>query len=66
MAEYHCPDCHVTMEETAIQSESGGALTADSDDGSAVLEKVGMSTSTAVESVRCPECGLVRLYADGN
>lgn len=63
MDEYHCPDCCVAMKETSIQSQTGGGLSVSADEQSAVLEKVGMTASTAIESVRCPDCGLVRLYA---
>ncbi|MXV61656.1 hypothetical protein GS429_06180 [Natronorubrum sp. JWXQ-INN-674] len=59
-----CPDCGVTMEETTVRSQEGFTLTVDTGKRTGLLGKLGVGTTAGVDAVCCPECGLVRLYAD--
>ena len=63
MNEQRCPDCGVTMEVTkavtTVDSESVKLETDDKREGS-----LGMKRTLGVDAYLCPECGLVRLYAD--
>ncbi|MFC7213795.1 hypothetical protein ACFQO4_06835 [Saliphagus sp. GCM10025334] len=66
MIQRRCPDCAVTMEETTVRTGSGYGLRIDGAKHDGVLGKLGLETTTKLEAVCCPECGLVRLYADGD
>ncbi|UPW00689.1 hypothetical protein M0R88_00965 [Halorussus gelatinilyticus] len=59
----HCPDCDVALEEADLftgQGEFRVRTEAESDD---VLAAVGVTKALDVTPRRCPDCGLVRLYA---
>ncbi|EMA50676.1 hypothetical protein [Halococcus salifodinae] len=66
MSEHRCPDCGVTMEVTkavtSVDSESVKLKTDDKREG--LLGSLGMKRTLGVDAYLCPECGLVRLYAD--
>lgn len=57
-----CPDCGVTMEEITIRAGGhvANAYTGEKREG--LLGKLGVNESADVESVACPECGLIRNY----
>lgn len=59
-----CPDCDVELEAADLftgQGEFRVRTEVGSDD---VLAAVGVTKALDVSPRRCPECGLVRLYAD--
>ena len=59
-----CPDCDVSLEEADLftgQGEFKIRTEAKSDD---VLAAVGVTKALDVTPWRCPDCGLVRLYAE--
>ena len=63
--ERQCPDCDVTMEPVTLSAGGGGnvhARTEDQRDG--LLGSLGLTGSHRLEGRLCPECGLVRTYAD--
>ena len=64
MKQPRCPDCGVTMEPTSLRSNGGHALVVDTGKQDGLLGKLGVSETTSVDAVCCPECGLLRLYAD--
>ncbi len=60
-----CPDCGVTMEEATVQTTGGHRLqlvSEESKDG--LLGTLGVNERHDLRTVVCPECGLVRTYAD--
>lgn len=59
-----CPDCGVDMEPVDLDTGTGrfSLVTESSDD---VLGPIGVAQVVDVEPAMCPDCGLVRLYADG-
>lgn len=59
-----CPDCGVTMEPTTVRTSDGFGLTINTGKREGLLGKLGVGSTTTLEGVCCPECGLVRLYAD--
>ncbi|WP_312911227.1 hypothetical protein [Natronosalvus caseinilyticus] len=66
MNQRRCPDCAVTMAETTVRTGNGYGLRIDGGKRDGVLGKLGLESTTKLEAVCCPECGLVRLYADGD
>lgn len=59
-----CPDCDVSLEEAELftgQGELKVRTDAEADD---VLAAVGVTKALDVTPHRCPECGLVRFYAE--
>ncbi|OLZ40207.1 hypothetical protein A6E15_04065 [Natrinema saccharevitans] len=64
MEQRRCPDCGVTMEETAVRDTEGMRLSITTGKRDGLLGKVGIRNTANVQGVCCPECGLVRLYAD--
>jgi transposase len=59
-----CPDCEVTLEDADLFTGQGDLKVrteAESDD---VLAAVGVNKALEVTPRRCPECGLVRFYAE--
>jgi uncharacterized protein with PIN domain len=59
-----CPDCDVALEAADLFTGQGDLKVrteAESDD---VLAAVGVTKALEVEPRRCPECGLVRFYAE--
>ncbi len=66
MNERRCPDCGVTMNEGAVISSVNRERVQLQTDESAggVLGKLGVKETLPVNAWACPECGLVRLYAE--
>ena len=63
--DHRCPDCGVTMEE--VEFSMGDAWNAHVRTGekrSGLLGKLGMNERKELTTVMCPECGLVRHYAE--
>jgi len=60
-----CPDCGVTMERVDVRTGGGYELSVQTDEKrDGLLGSLGMNESRDVSPRMCPECGLVRLYAD--
>ena len=60
-----CPDCGVTMERVKLHTGDGLGLnvkTGEKKDG--LLGSLGVNESRSVSPRMCPECELVRLYAE--
>lgn len=66
MDERRCPDCGVSMDTgTLVSSTDREAVTLRTDESAGgVLGKLGMNETLPIGAWACPECGLVRLYAD--
>ena len=65
MADRRCPDCGVTMEGMTLRSTGGHNLQVVSEENrEGILGKLGMNQTYGTETLVCPECGLVGLYAD--
>jgi predicted RNA-binding Zn-ribbon protein involved in translation (DUF1610 family) len=63
--ERRCPDCGVTLEEITLRSNGGYELQAVSDEHrGGILGSLGMKERLDLTTLACPECGLVRLYAE--
>ena len=59
-----CPDCGVDMDELAVDA-SGHPLRVVSETNKAGLPgSLGAKQTYGTTAVVCPECGLIRLYAD--
>jgi hypothetical protein len=64
MTDHHCPDCDVQMEHVDVTAEGVGDLYVETGRDGGVLDRLGVPNHTPLESVLCPGCGLIRLYAD--
>lgn len=64
MDERCCPDCGVSMEETAVRTDDGMGLSIRTGERDGLLGKLGVGTMVSLGAVCCPEYGLVRLYAE--
>lgn len=66
MDEKRCPDCGVGMSEgTLIGSANRETVQLRTDEAAGgVLGKLGVKETLSIDSWACPECGLLRLYAD--
>ncbi|OVE85297.1 hypothetical protein [Natronolimnobius baerhuensis] len=64
MEQRRCPDCGVTMEPTPVRDGEGMKLTIRTGKRDGLLGKLGVSDSARLQAVCCPECRLVRLYAE--
>ena len=63
--ERRCPDCGVTMEPVKLRTGEGFSLRVSTDQRrEGLLGKLGLTEDHSVEGRLCPECGLVRAYAD--
>lgn len=59
----HCPDCEVEMETTEHKTTyKGDGIRIDTDGG--VLGNLLQLKGKYVNAYVCPECGLIRFYAD--
>ena len=59
------PDCGVTMDEMTLKSQGGHRLDVVSEESrDGILRSLGVNKRFPVDAVVCPECGLVRAYAD--
>lgn len=65
MPESSCPDCEQGLEPVDLETGDGrfSLVTESSDD---VLSAVGIAQLREVEPRMCPDCGLVRLYAEAS
>ncbi|SFR35026.1 hypothetical protein SAMN04487947_0253 [Halogeometricum rufum] len=60
-----CPDCGVDMERMDVQTTDGFKLhLVTNEPKRGLLGGIGMKETLAPSVYVCPECGLVRLYAD--
>jgi DNA-directed RNA polymerase subunit RPC12/RpoP len=60
-----CPDCDVSLEEADLFTGQGELKVRTEPEGTDdVLAAVGVTKALDVEPLRCPECGLVRFYAE--
>ncbi|WP_226480087.1 hypothetical protein [Natrinema amylolyticum] len=64
MDQRRCPDCGVTMESVPVRDTEGMSLSIATGKRDGLLGKIGLRNTTKLQGVCCPECGLVRLYAD--
>ncbi len=64
MEQRRCPDCGVTMEQVSVRDGEGMKPSIATGKRDGLLGKIGMRNTTKLQGVCCPECGLVRLYAD--
>ncbi|PSQ57924.1 hypothetical protein BRD18_07065 [Halobacteriales archaeon SW_7_71_33] len=63
--EHRCPDCGVTMEPTDPITDGGQSVKLRTDDRQeGLLGRIGVHERLDVTAHVCPECGLVRWYAD--
>ena len=63
--QHRCPDCSVTMER--VEFSMGDAWNAHIKTGEkreGLLGKLGAAETKDLTTVMCPECGLVRHYAE--
>ncbi|MFC5972780.1 hypothetical protein ACFPYI_15695 [Halomarina salina] len=60
-----CPDCGVTLEAMALQTDGGHKVRAISDENrEGLLGSLGMKEKHLIRPYVCPECARVLLYAD--
>ncbi|PSP55445.1 hypothetical protein BRC82_05785 [Halobacteriales archaeon QS_1_67_19] len=59
-----CPDCDVPLDEAELFTGQGDLKIRTDAEGDDVLAAVGVTKAVDVVPHRCPECGLVRFYAD--
>ncbi|NGM68141.1 hypothetical protein G6M89_03790 [Natronolimnobius sp. AArcel1] len=64
MEQRRCPDCGVTMEAVPVRDGNSMKLSIKTGTRDGLLGKLGVSNSAHLQSVCCPECRLVRLYAE--
>ena len=63
--EHRCPDCSVTMEEVEFSmGDAWNAHVRTDEKQTGLLGKLGMNERKDLTTVMCPECGLVRHYAE--
>ncbi|WP_128476042.1 hypothetical protein [Halorussus pelagicus] len=58
-----CPDCDVPLEEADLFTGQGEFRVRSETESDDVLAAVGVTKALDVTPRRCPDCGLVRLYA---
>ena len=64
MEQRRCPDCGVTMEPVPVRDTEGMRLSIATGSRDGLLGKLGLQNTAKLEGVCCPECRLVRLYAE--
>ena len=65
MDDQRCPDCGVSMEEVEFgMSDAWNPHVRTGEKREGLLGKLGMSETADVATLMCPECGLLRFYAD--
>ncbi|QSX00084.1 hypothetical protein [Haloterrigena alkaliphila] len=52
------------MEATTVRTQEGFSLTVTTGKRDGLLGKLGIGNTAGIDAVCCPECGLLRLYAD--
>ena len=62
--EPRCPDCEVVFEAADLFTGQGDLKVRTEPEGDDVLAAVGVTKALEVTPRRCPECGLVRFYAE--
>lgn len=64
--ERRCPDCGVTMEPVDLVTtmDREGLRLRTTERRSGLLGALGLRETVPARGYACPECGLVRLYAD--
>lgn len=62
--DHDCPDCGVPMEAASVSAAGAAGLYVTTDRDRGVLGRLGIGESVRIDPVLCPECGLIRLYAD--
>ena len=63
--DHRCPDCGVTMEEVEFgMDDAWNAHVRTGEKRTGLLGKLGMNERKSLTTVMCPECGLVRHYAE--
>lgn len=63
VTEARCPDCDVELEVADLYTGQGEFRIRTEAEGDDVLAAVGVTKALDVTPRRCPDCGLVRLYA---
>lgn len=65
MRDDRCPDCGVTMETVEFgMSDAWNAYVKTGEKREGLLGKLGMNERAEVDTLMCPECGLLRFFAD--
>lgn len=64
VADARCPDCGVALEEVDLFTGQGELKVRTEVEGDDVLAAVGVTKALDVTPRRCPDCGLVRFYAE--
>ncbi|PSP55444.1 hypothetical protein BRC82_05780 [Halobacteriales archaeon QS_1_67_19] len=59
-----CPDCGVALESVQYDATHRGNKIRIVDDDGGILSKLGLRNNTYAHGYVCPECGLVRFYAE--
>ncbi|UPW00688.1 hypothetical protein M0R88_00960 [Halorussus gelatinilyticus] len=64
MSPRRCPDCDLPLEEVQYDTNAGrNKIRLNYRDGG-ILSKLGVTSNTYAYAYVCPECGLVRFYAE--
>ncbi|AEH36653.1 hypothetical protein [Halopiger xanaduensis] len=64
MEQRRCPDCGVTMEPVPVRDGESMRLSIATGEREGLLGKLGLKQRAKLQGVCCPECRLVRLYAE--
>ncbi|WP_049907228.1 hypothetical protein [Halovivax asiaticus] len=64
MTDPRCPTCAVEMEPTTVTTDGAGTLYVKTKRDGGILKRLGLGDYATLDSFCCPECGLVRQYAD--
>lgn len=64
MAPRNCPDCDVALESVQYDANQRGNKIRIVDNDGGILTKLGLTGGTYAYGYLCPECGLVRFYAE--
>lgn len=59
-----CPDCDVVLEGVQYDANHRGNKMRIYDDDGGILSRLGLTSNTYAYGYVCPECGLVRFYAE--
>jgi uncharacterized Zn finger protein len=63
--EHRCPDCSVTMEQVKFRmGDAWNPHVRTGETRTGLLGKLGVNETKDLTTVMCPECGLVRHYAE--
>jgi len=65
MLQHRCPSCNVTMKEVEFGMDNAySAYVKTGEKREGLLGKLGMNERKELTTVMCPECGMVRHFAD--